>query len=234
MINVIELDHDQIVKTISILEKRVADRFPDSGLRRVCNSFLQISRNSKENIEWISKPNLLLRFVSATIISLGIGGLIYSLTIIDYRIHNTTLENIVTLSEAIFNDILLLGAAIFFLVTFEAKIKRKRAIKALNELRVISHVIDMHQLTKDPVTITGSHATINSPKRTLSKWELQRYLDYCSEAFSLVSKVAVLYSQSLPDEIIVKTVNELEDLNTGLSRKVWQKIMILDNIEDPD
>jgi hypothetical protein len=89
----------------------------------------------------------------------------------------------------------------------------------------------MHQLTKDP----GMHEdlgldTENSPYRELNTFELQRYLDYCSEAFSLVGKVAALYSQSLPNEVVVRTVNEIEDLSSGLSRKVWQKLIILNEM----
>ena len=82
----------------------------------------------------------------------------------------------------------------------------------------------MHQLTKDPyVNDNPESATEHSPKRTLTKFELQRYLDYCSEATALVGKVAALYSQSLPEEAVVSAVNEIETLTTGLSRKIWQK-----------
>lgn len=232
MKHISQLQQGKIVDTISLLEKRIGDRFPDSGLRKICNEFLELSKQSKKNISWISKPNIPLRLLSFFLIATGISGVIYSFSIIDLHLENTTFENIITLSEAIFNDIILLGAAIFFLVTIEAKVKRKKALQALNELRVIAHVIDMHQLTKDPlITLTQNHNTEHSPKRSLSNWELQRYLDYCSEAFSLISKVAALYSQSLPDEVIVKSVNEIENLNTGLSRKVWQKIMILNEME---
>ena len=48
------------------------------------------------------------------------------------------------------NIIVLMGAALFFLVTIEDRLKRRRALTALHELRSIVHVIDMHQLTKDP------------------------------------------------------------------------------------
>jgi len=222
---------NKIIDTISLLEKRIDDRFPDSGLKNVCRNFLQIAKESKQNIDWISRPNLTLRIFAYLIISIGLGGLIYSISYIDIRIENTTLGNIVSISEAIFNDILLLGAAIFFLVSLESRLKTKRAIKALNELRAIAHVIDMHQLTKDPsLSEMPESATENSPKRTFTKFELQRYLDYYSEATALVGKVAALYSQSLPDQAVVRVVNEIEVLTTGLSRKIWQKLIILNEL----
>jgi hypothetical protein len=191
---------------------------------------LDTVNKSKSNIAWLSKPNFPLRIASILIITLGLAGLIYSIRYIDLNITDTTLTTIVTVSEALFNDIILLGAAIFFLVTVETRLKRKRALHALNELRVIVHIIDMHQLTKDPnVTQAAQTSTTSSPKRTMSKFELQRYLDYCSEATAIISKVSALYAQSLNDEIVISAVNEIEVLCTGLSRKIWQKLIILDN-----
>ncbi|MCP4151995.1 MAG: hypothetical protein GY757_29910 [bacterium] len=61
----------------------------------------------------------------------------------------------------------------------------------------------------------------------MTKYQLARYLDYCSELLSLTSKVGFLYIQHFNDPISVNAVNELENLTTGLSRKVWQKIMII-------
>ena len=230
MNDTVRLESEKIIKTIDKLEKRVADRFPNSNLRKICLQFLTIAQQSQHNIHWISKPNISLRFFSYLIILVGIVGLLYSITLIDLKIENTTLANVVTVSEAIFNDIILVGAAIFFLVSLESRLKTRKALKSLNELRVIAHVIDMHQLTKDPyVNDNPESATEHSPKRTLTKFELQRYLDYCSEATALVGKVAALYSQSLPEEAVVSAVNEIETLTTGLSRKIWQKLIILNN-----
>ena len=155
----------------------------------------------------------------------------FSLSFINYKVNTFDLEQVISLSNGIFNNLFLIGVAFLFLITMESRIKRKRAIKSLHQLRVISHVIDMHQLTKDPYIQNSSKATKNSPVRTYTKFELQRYLDYCSEASALIGKVAALYAQSLPDEVIVSAVNEIEVLTTGLSRKIWQKIVVIQNLE---
>lgn len=229
----IRLEPERIIKTIDVLEKRIADRFPNSGLRQTCKDFLEIAQKSKTNIEWIAKPNMALRIFSFFIILVGLGGIVFSISFVELKIHDTTLENIIALSEAVFNDIILLGAAIFFLIGMESRLKRKRALTMINELRVTAHVIDMLQLTKDPTLINlPLISTKNSPERTLTKMELERYLDYSSELASLIAKVGALYSQSLPDEVVVKSVNEIETLCTGLSRKIWQKIMILNQMDD--
>ena len=64
----------------------------------------------------------------------------------------------------------------------------------------------------------------------MTPYELTRYLDYCSEMLALISKVGALYIQNFDDPATLRAVDELENLTTGLSRKIWQKIMILDRI----
>jgi hypothetical protein len=44
---------------------------------------------------------------------------------------------------------------------------------------------------------------------------------------SLIGKLAALYVQKFDDPVALAAVNEVEELTTGLSRKIWQKIMIL-------
>jgi hypothetical protein len=62
----------------------------------------------------------------------------------------------------------------------------------------------------------------------MSAPELGRYLDYCSELLSLISKVAALLVQDFSDSVLLSAVNEIETLATGLSGKIWQKITLLD------
>jgi hypothetical protein len=57
--------------------------------------------------------------------------------------------------------------------------------------------------------------------------QLGNYLDYCSKLLSLVSKTAALYGEDTADPAILTTVAGIEDLTTGMSRKIWQKIALL-------
>lgn len=50
----------------------------------------------------------------------------------------------------------------------------------------------------------------------------------CSE----LCKVGALYAQNFKDTVVLSAVNELESLTTGLSRKIWQKIMILHKLDE--
>jgi hypothetical protein len=86
----------------------------------------------------------------------------------------------------------------------------------------------MHQLTKDPEQLVNNPpATASSPTRTMSRTELGRYLDYCSEMLSVTSKIAALYVERFDDSVTLAAVNEIESLTAGLSRKIWQKITML-------
>jgi hypothetical protein len=141
------------------------------------------------------------------------------------------LPSLLQVLESVMNDVFLIGASIFFLVTVEARIKRRRALTALRELRALAHIVDMHQLTKDPDRFLGEGAnTASSPLRRMTRFELGRYLDYCSEMLSLISKIAALYVQTFHDPVVLAAVDEVETLTTGLSRKIWQKIMVLERV----
>ncbi|MDH5435078.1 MAG: hypothetical protein OEY19_14130 [Gammaproteobacteria bacterium] len=227
------LDSQKTIETVEQLQRRISERFPESSLEKVCATLSEIAHHTREKTEWISKPYYWLRIVVALIIIISFVILLYSISQMNISIKSIHFAEFVQVSEAALNDVVLIGAAIFFLISVETRIKRERVLELLHELRSIAHVIDMHQLTKDPSKISPNVIlTTSSPKETLSVYELMRYLDYCSELLSLTGKVAALYAQSLRDAVVLSSVNEIETLTTGLSRKIWQKIMILHKLED--
>jgi hypothetical protein len=65
----------------------------------------------------------------------------------------------------------------------------------------------------------------------MTSFELNRYLDYCSELLSLTGIIAGLYAQNSEDPVLVDTVSDIEQLTNGISRKIWQKLMILDLLD---
>lgn len=226
------LDAHKIIATIETLRARITDRFPDSGVGKVCGELLDIARESQKRCEWIRSPLKLLRAGVGLIIVLIVGGVIETLMQVDFGQVKFHFADFVQVMEAGTNELVLVGASIIFLVTVEKRVKRSRSVKAINELRTLAQVIDMHQLTKDPERVLGSWATTpHSPKETLNSFQLIRYLDYCSEMLSLSSKVGALYGQSFPDDAVLGSIHELETLTTGLSSKIWQKIAILHSFE---
>jgi hypothetical protein len=222
------LDPAAISRTIDLLSQRVARRFPDSGLSRVCLELDAVARRTAATIAWIGRPILALRVGVGLLAVLIVVSLGATLRALRPATGPVTLTELVQGIESGIQDVLFVGAAIFFLLTLESRVKRRRALRAIHELRAIAHVIDMHQLTKDPEWVLDrGRETGVLPPRTLSRFELSRYLDYCSEALSLTGKVAALYIEGFQDEVALQAVNEVEDLTTGLSRKIWQKLMVL-------
>ena len=224
------LDPARVIETIDVLAKRIAERFYGAGLVDVCAELLAIARENSARAERISRRNIPLRLGIFVLLGAGSAALAWILNL--FVRFPLSAENIYTVLQGVdaaANLIVLIGASVYFLTRIEERLKRNQALRALHELRSIVHVIDMHQLTKDPsaaVSIAGN--TPSSPARTLTRFELARYLDYCSEMVSLTSKVAVMFGQVFPDPTVTETVSDVERIAAGLAQKIWQKIMILE------
>jgi len=230
------LDAAEIVKTLRTLEQRIAQRFPDAGLVAVARDLIAIGEHTQRNAQAIAAPNWPLRVVVYVAVAAGLAGLGMIAWEINVQLGSAEVFTFFQGVDAAMNITVLVGAALLFATTLDDRIKRRRALRELHIFRSIAHVIDMHQLTKDPGSLlAGGPRTDASPERSMSKFELTRYLDYCSEMLSLTSKLAALYAQELPDGVVIDAVNEIENLTGNLSRKIWQKISIVESfaVVDP-
>ena len=223
------LDADKILATLDRLAARVRERFPSAGLNRLVAELVALGRDTRTRADWVSRPNRPLRIATwglGVILLVVLVGAALALRV-PGRIEN--LGSLMQGLEAAVNDIVFVGVAIWFLATVETRIKRRAALRGIHELRSIAHVVDMHQLTKDPEHVLGmGPATASSPERAMTRFELARYLDYCSELLSLTSKLAALYVQAFDDAAVLAAVSDVQALTTGLAGKIWQKIVILD------
>ena len=221
------LDSIEVIRTIERLSKRIEERFPESGLLRVSGELLEIARAAMDRSIWIAKPHSALQAAVAILIV----GMLAAIVGIVIGLHPEDSQfgfgEFISVLEAGMNVVIFVAIAIFFLVGLERRIKRARALQAVHELRALAHVIDMHQLTKDPDRILGHAVATKSEPVRIAPEHLGRYLDFCSELLSLVGKVAALYVQRFDDSAAIASVNEVETLTTGLSRKIWQKLMIV-------
>jgi hypothetical protein len=222
------LNADRIEATLETLQQRIQERFPNRGLAQLCSQLLEIAREDKRKLAWVAQPNIWLRTGVGIAIALGAMGLIWFATSLPGLEVGAEISNVLQGVDAAVNTIALSGAASWFLLNLESRWRRSAVLKDLHELRSIAHVVDMHQLTKDPTQLwKGYSSTASSQVHAMNEFELIRYLDYCSEMLSLTGKLAALYMQNMRDPVIIEAVNEIEDLTTSLSRKIWQKIMIL-------
>jgi len=217
---------EQIHATIERLELRIAARFPASSLRRVAAELCAVSREAMQRVEQIQRPHLPLRIG----VALLVGAIIALVLATPMRLKHGGIESwldVITGFEAGLGSLFFLAAAAAFFWSLELRVKRGRVFKALHELRSLAHIVDMHQLPKDPLPRDPSTDTAFTPTRELTRFELTRYFSYCSELLSLVSKIAALYVRDLNDSQAIGAVDEIEELCTGLSQKIWQKIDVL-------
>jgi len=224
------LDPAKVIETIRVLHQRICERFPGAGLAGVCAELLTMAEENSSRAERIASRNLPLRMAIFVLLALLAVALVWiALLFSTVPAGADNVYSVLQGIEAGANLVVLIGAAVFFLTRIEERLKRSGALKALNELRSIVHVIDMHQLTKDPsTTVSIAGKTASSPPRALSRAEVTRYLDYCSEMLSLTSKVAVLFAQGFPEPTVTEAVSDIERIAAGLSQKIWQKINILE------
>lgn len=229
-----ELDPERIVYTIGKLERRIEERFPSSGLARLCGRLRNVGEVTKTRLDDIARPILWLRAATWLMAALLVIGVLAAVRAVMLELPTEVGSALVALQvlETGIQDLVFVGIALLFLVSAENRVRRGRALRFIRELRAIAHIVDMHQLTKDPDKLLHpSVDTESSPRRSLTVTELGRYLDYCSELLSLTSKLAALYAERFSDSVILQAVDEVEALTSGLSRKIWQKIMILDAAE---
>lgn len=225
-----ELRLDRILETLRALQDRIDARFPGAGLGRVARELTTVGETTAPLLEKVRRPNLYLRTGVGLVILLLVA-VVISL-VMRFQGLRADIDGFSSLLQTIesgIQDVVFLSAAIYFMATIEGRLKRKTVLENLHRLRSIVHVIDMHQLTKDPEQVLSPglmRGTSNG--RDMSRFELVRYLDYCSDLLSMCSKMAALHVQYVNDPVVLDAVNDVEVLASDLSSRIWQKIVILD------
>jgi hypothetical protein len=223
------LDPQKILTTTERLERRIVERFPDRGLALVAQEVTALAKKVGREVAELQPPIWSLRLLVGAVVLTGAAVFMWIGSIIPLnQVGRETFASVEGVEAAI-NTVLLAALGLIALVRLEARVKRQRVARGLHELRSVIHVIDMHQLTKDPVTLSPDFLpTTTSPRRDMSAAEMSRYLDYCSELLAITGKLAALYAQAVPDDGVAEAVNDIEVLGSSLSRKIWQKITLID------
>ncbi|MEZ4653366.1 MAG: hypothetical protein R3E12_07125 [Candidatus Eisenbacteria bacterium] len=230
-----ELRADLVRQTIVLLKERIDERFPGSGLGEVAATLVTVAQANDEEIARARRPIRWLR----VLIGLAIASLIaiavwVAIQIVRFASGDSgSVPELIQGVDSAMNELVFLGLALLFLSSAETRLKRRRVLAVLHRLRGLAHVVDMHQLTKDPeYAVNPQGQGIRAPRRHLNRFELERYLDYCSEMLALTGKLAALHLQYTQDPVVLSVAREIEELVTGLARKIWQKIMFLGALAD--
>jgi hypothetical protein len=225
------LDPARVHQTVQRLGERIHARFPERGLNRVAAELTQISADVGS-----SGPGLRRRLLATSwfarivgaIVMIATAGLLV-VTIRDAIQHGPDQSfEWVPLIESLINDLVFAGIALFFLMALPERIQRRELLATLHRLRSLAHIVDMHQLTKDPERLRPDFVrTTKSAEPGLDRDELEHYLDYCSELLSLIGKVAALCAEESEDAVVLDTITGIETMTTDMAGKIWQKISLL-------
>lgn len=237
------INAEAVIETIDRLQRRIDERFSGRGIAAVCREVGLVARKDRDRVTKLQEPYRWVRFGVFSVLGVGLIALFFLIKEVKLpsllRMLGPGDEEGAMLSlfqgiDSAVNIVVLLCVGLFFLLRHEEREKQRIALEDLYELRSLAHVIDMHQLTKDPTTLLapGPHnRTPSSPHEPMSTYELVRYLDYCSELLSLVAKIAAVYAQDVRDPVVIEAVSDIEDMTTSLSRKIWQKIAVVEQMD---
>lgn len=227
-----KLRAEPVLDTVHRVHERVGARFPGRGLHRVAGELERLVQEVADSP--VTSRNRLhaARFVSQVLIAVVVAavGFLFINAVRDALADGPDrgFEWLPLVENAV-NDLVFASIAIWFLHSVPERLQRHRTLQLLHRMRSMAHIIDMHQLTKDPERLRASfQPTDKSPApMALTPDELEHYLDYCSEMLSLVSKTAALCAEESQDAVVLDTVSTIETLTLGMSRKIWQKIAVL-------
>jgi hypothetical protein len=230
----LRLKPELILHTQQKLQERIAKRFPTSGLSQVARNLVELADQAAIRAEKIRRPNVPLRILLGLMVVsvVVLGPILFFSSEVRGMIAD---KNLLELGERVLRILVYLVAGGIFFYTLETRLKRWRALRALHELRAIAHVIDMHQVAKEPEGLVRLDPKSPEAAKFTTKnlYDLNRYLNYCNEMLAIISKIAALYVQDFPDAMTVNVVDQVESLCSGLSERIWQKLMILDHFREP-
>jgi hypothetical protein len=209
-----KLRPDKLIATSLELATWIRKEHPSAHLSDVADDVYALTTEAVAKAERIRRPMYWLRLL----LTLAFAGLAYG--VYWHYTHH---------SEKEFMDLLnslkplgvFAGSAVIFVITLETRVKRWKALKAIHELQSVVHIIDMHQLGKDPMI----EKFRDDPDGVEVKME--QYLHCCTALIAIVSKIGQLYLDHFYDASATTAVNEFEAVATGTSQKIWSKILHL-------
>jgi hypothetical protein len=227
----VQLSSDHVGETVAHLERRIKARFGERGLTKAVRDLGQlvdrVCEEADESNARLRRRTRIARTISVLIIGATAFALVFTMrsAVVDGL---ARLVDWVPLVESVINDLVFAAIAVLFLWAIPERLERRSLLRLLHRLRSLAHVIDMHQLSKDPEQVSPNYEpTEESIRHGLDADQLHHYLAYCSEMLSLTAKTAALCGEHTADSVVLDTISTIETLTTELSNKIWQKISLL-------
>ncbi|MFT4296648.1 MAG: hypothetical protein QM582_14675 [Micropruina sp.] len=225
------LDAASVRATVVRLDHRIRTRFPTRNLRFLPGQLIQVIDHLQQRQDAWRIRRRWLTLSCRLLIAVAVAGLLAALAVIVSQSApgaGPSGWDWLSVFESLVNDAIFAGVAIYFLWALPERLQRHGDLATLQRLRSLAHVVDMHQLTKDPERLRPDfHTTTATVPLRMTSIELANYLDYCSELLSMVGKTAALFGEDTDDRTTLSTIAGIEDLTNQLSVKIWTKISLL-------
>lgn len=205
------LDAGKLATTATALAKWIRLEFPNANLANVADMVTNVTNDARRVSYVLARPMYFVRFIVLLIILAAVSG-------VGYHAYFHPKELLQWIDDTKGLGIYFLAAAAF-LVTLEIRLKRSKALAHIHNLRSLAHIIDMHQLAKDPI-IERYRVDPGYDFRE----KLAAYLHSCTAMLNLVSKVGQVYIDHFHDSVATAAVNDFEAVCNGMANKIWSKI----------
>lgn len=212
------LDPSRIVETAENLAREIDQRLPGSNLSGLAVELVQIAHCTEERASRARRPIYAVRAASALAIVAGAS----LLGFIGFHVHARwvfgTITEVFEATDAGFNLLAILAGALWFLGSFEARIKRRRALESIEELREFVHVIDVTQLYFTPdLYRPESEPTLGGRKLD------HTYLLFCNEMLAVIGNLVALYARGATGDVVLRAVSHVETLANAITIKLQAK-----------
>ncbi|MFD2026489.1 hypothetical protein [Promicromonospora aerolata] len=222
-----KLEPAPVIETARRLRDRVGARFPGRGIQRVAQELAALTEQVADTSADTRRRSRLVRAGSRGLIAVVV---LVALVAFGFAVEAAFTEapdnglDWLPLIESAVNDLVFVAIAVVVLHSVPERVQRTDLLAKLHRLRSLAHIIDMHQLTKEPESLRDAFEDADGD---LTPEQVEYYLEYCTELLSLVAKAAALCAEESQDDVVLNTVSTIETLTMGMSRKVWQKITVL-------
>jgi hypothetical protein len=212
------LDPARIIETAENLARVIGEKLPGSSLADLAVELSQIAHAIVERARRARRPIFVIRVVSVLAVSTSLLVLWYLLNHIHTRWEFGTITEVFEAADAGFNLLILLAGALWFLITFENRIKRKKALEFIEELREFVHVIDVTQLFYTPLVYNSEAAA----GRTSATFDYTYFL-FCTQMLAVISNLAPLYTRGAAGDSILRAASDVEQLANAITVKLLSK-----------
>lgn len=227
--NQTSLEHGQLLAQLQKQRAALKNHFPTRGLCQVAGLVESTFHRAPEIAQRIMRPNYWIRALVGVLLVAMVAFVIFGL--LQLKFSNNDGWSVLEGVEAGISTAVYSGVAIVFFVSLEIRQRRQMTLKALQELRALAHVLDMHQMNKDTdYILTPTAPDAHVKPLSLTPIELERYLSHTADLLSLIGKLAAWYAQQVNDPEVLMAINELEQLTGDMTQKIWQKITIINSI----